>query len=325
LPLLLAAVPIAVFAVAFGASVAYFRITDGTVARSAGADQAPRPSGNAPGVATGGGRLLVALRTGDGVYGYLASVRVDGSELRSVTKPQTGDIKVAVAAPAVSPDGRLVAFHRAVAAPDRPVPPFVYIIGMDGSGLRRLTEGRETEIEPAWSPDGTKIAFAREVDGAFDLFVWSASGLTRLTDTAADELGPAWSPDGTRIAFARYDQGVDTGSADLWIASADGTAEMPILESNRDESTPAWSPDGKRIAYLQDGGVAIVNADGTAPRSLTEGGGLREGRPAWSPDGSRLAFTRDPGELFILTVRGSTLSKVPLDLPATDVAWELAG
>ena len=74
----------------------------------------------------------------------------------------------------------------------------------DGSGVARLTDSEATDADPAWSPDGRRIAFASDRDGGSNIYVMNAdgSGVARLTDSSAGDYGPAWSPDGRRIAFA---------------------------------------------------------------------------------------------------------------------------
>jgi TolB protein len=324
--LLLAGVPVAVFALVFGTSLAYFRLRD-----SDGSGDAPRAatsageSGELPTV-SGEGRLVLRLsaESDETAEGYLASVAVDGSDLHAITKPPPDGGLASDAAPAVSPDGETIAFQRATAGPSGPSEPRVYLVGLDGSGLHRLTRGPAVEINPAWSPDGTRIALARHVNGRFDLFVCApdGSGLTQLTHTsAADEDMPAWSPDGTQIAFARYEKGFENSNGDLWVANADGTRETLLLEGPHDHSSPSWSPDGRRIAVTQDGHLAVMDADGTALRTLTNPGKVKETRPSWSPDGSRLVFTRDPGLILLVDPDGSHLARFPVDRPAADAVW----
>jgi TolB protein len=80
------------------------------------------------------------------------------------------------------------------------------VLRADGSGLRRLTA---EEASPAWSPQGARIAFARETAGNADMYVMNADGTqtTRLTRDPLREYTPAWSPDGSRIAVVAYSKG----------------------------------------------------------------------------------------------------------------------
>ena len=81
----------------------------------------------------------------------------------------------------------------------------------DGSGPTRLTNNAAADVEPAWSPDGSRIAFASTRDGNFEIYVMNADGSnqTRLTNNAAADDQPAWSPDGTRIAFKSNRDGIE--------------------------------------------------------------------------------------------------------------------
>ena len=264
-----AAVPALAFVVAFGISLAHFTLDDDGGGKDA-AHAARPPAGG------GEGRLVVTYTPAvdDAGHGYLGSLRLDGSDLRNVIEPAGVGGAASTGSPSASPDGRS-AFQGAVAEAGKPGPPFLYIVPLDGSRPeRRVTDGSAPETDPAWSPDGDRIAFARQVGGSFDLFSVRTDGTDerRLTDTPrVDERWPAWSPDGTRIAFARYESGLERGSGDLWTADARGGHERMVLGDEHDYSGPAWSPDGRRIALLKDSLVAVMDAGGGVPRPLTEG------------------------------------------------------
>jgi Tol biopolymer transport system component len=314
----------AVFALSFAGSFLYFGLVD----RDGGGE--PDRAAERPRPAAERGRLVVTFsaNAADADRGFLASIALDGSDERSLVEPPGGRGQAGNAAPAVSPNGKMVAFQRAVAMPARPLPPFIYLVPLDASRPeRRLTRGHTAEVDPAWSPDGAYIAFAREVRGRFDLFTSAPDGsrLRRLTNTPDfDELGPAWSPDGEWIAFARYHHGVEGGSGDVWEMSANGGGEERLLGGRRDYSSPAWSPDGRRLALVQDGRVAVMRADGAAPHRITRESEGMEWRPSWSPNGTRIVFTRDPGTILVVDPDGSHLVEVPFDKPATGAVWGAA-
>ncbi len=146
------------------------------------------------------------------------------------------------------------------------------------------------ETEPAWSPDGTRIAFVSRRDGRSHIYVMRAdgTGARRLTDSADGDEGPTWSPDGRRIAFAR-------GGALYAVPSRGGPARRISHGVGGEALDPAWSPNGTLIAYdYRLSGYSIreiwvVGVDGRRARQVTR---LREvsTRPAWSPDGRRIAF-----------------------------------
>lgn len=80
----------------------------------------------------------------------------------------------------------------------------IYAVNVDGTVLTRLTEDPAEDAQPAWSPDGAKIAFASNRDGNFEIYVMSADGsdVERLTDDPGNDGFRAWSPDGATIAFS---------------------------------------------------------------------------------------------------------------------------
>ena len=291
--ILYAWLPAAAFVAAF-ALVAAVWGEEGDRGAPAGDSPAPAPAEEAP--LTGDGRIVLTLFTGgtESVEGYLASVAPDGSDVRAITERPGGAALASDVAPALSPDGATVAFQRAVPGEE----PRIYLVGLDGGGLRPLTGQGGAELDPAWSPDGSSIAFARSFRGSFDLFVCApdGSGLTALTATRpADEDFPSWSPDGTQLAFTRYVTGFESSGGDLWIMEPDGSGERLLLGGPDDDAEPSWSPDGTRIAFVRNGRVSVMDADGSGIVALTAGAIDPEFRPRWSPDGTRILFTRDRG------------------------------
>jgi Tol biopolymer transport system component len=156
----------------------------------------------------------------------------------------------------------------------------IYTMNSRGGDFRRLTKGRGMEAFPAWSPNGTRIAFDWQRGAAASgLYVMNTDGTGRRLIAPAQWGVPAWSPDGTKIAF--------TGSKDdrINVVNSDGTAERLLARG----SWPAWSPDGTKIAYTENTGdpswIYVMNADGTDQHRLARGY-----FPAWSPDGKTIAF-----------------------------------
>jgi Tol biopolymer transport system component len=172
----------------------------------------------------------------------------------------------------------------------------IYIVDIHGGGLRRLTEGRDRDIEPAWSPDGHQIAFVRDYrDGSGSgIYVANAdgSGLTNLIRHAGPYGYPTWSPDGSRIAFTAgvRDSPVDWTES-LYVMNADGSNLRRLTDpAMLVYSPPSWSPDGMRIVFngsitLERGGIFVVHADGSGLAYLSSGF-----VPSWSPDRTRIAF-----------------------------------
>jgi Tol biopolymer transport system component len=200
----------------------------------------------------------------------------------------------------------------------------IYAMSADGGKQERLTEvegdpsspqGLFFQIEPAWSPDGSRIAFASKRAGSFDVYVMNAdgTGTRRLTRASADEGHPTWSPDGERIAFSRGTSG------DLYVVRADGSGVRPLANGPADDAQPAWSPDGRSIAFVrrppgtQVRELWVMGSDGSEPRRLTRLEATSSS-PAWSPDGTRIAFSTNSGgkqfDIYFVVVAGKSLQQV---------------
>jgi TolB protein len=189
----------------------------------------------------------------------------------------------------------------------------LYAVRADGSGLRRLTRTPWSEATPAWSPDGSRLAYSSSplvghLCSGCPSTIWvanaaalnaSATEITHGGDGNFDS-APSWSPDGRRIAFvhATFD------SSEIDVINADGTARATLVKSG---GQPAWSPDGATIAYVGADGIDAVTPSGGNEHLLvpTSTDASREPQsPAWSPDGRLLAFTTEHG-LYVTNADGS--------------------
>ena len=190
--------------------------------------------------------------------------------------------------------------------PGRIVPASVYVVNADGSGSRTLTNRPLAfDAHPAWSPDGSRIAFESTVDGRRTIWVMQADGqgLRRLTDLTgvASETAPAWSPRSDRIAYASDKD----GNYEIYVVGADGAGARRLTDNPAADAVPSWSPDGTRIAFVSDrdgqAGIWVINADGTAPMRLVAGTADPGSKPAWASEGRQIIFAsdRDGGNLDI--------------------------
>ncbi len=169
------------------------------------------------------------------------------------------------------------------------------------------------DLEPAYSPGGTMIAFARDVtpdedELTTDIFVMQANGtgIKRLTTAASNNSNPEWTPDGSRIVFTG-----STGSGDIYSMKVDGTDVRRLTSNAATDSYASVSPDGKKIAFASDRtgefDIYTMNMDGSGLARITTHA-ESDSWPDWSPDGTKIAFTslRDGEyEIYVMNANGT--------------------
>jgi Tol biopolymer transport system component len=290
------AVALLITVVALGAVLVAFRAPHDPA-------RAGSSTSSVPPVSKGPARMVFELMNGDVRNLFIADL--DATNASRIT---TGDNDQAGA---LSPDGTEVVYSSGKG---------LVLINVDGSGQTQLTT--TYDLVPSWSPDGSRIAFARAgFDNAMSIIVMNADGsdVRRLTGPSTNDCGPpSWSPDGSQILFQRTD--ANTARTNVWEMNADGTNATMLIP---DASNPRWSPDGSRIAFVRGYNVWAVNADaaGTAPVQITDLGSRADaGGIVWSPDSTELAFSHAEA-VWIVAADGTGLSRTGLPRGASPTSW----
>lgn len=236
--------------------------------------------------------------------------------LNLATTSYASDEKIGVISsrPSVSPSGMEVVFS---ADFDGPGLNRLWIASLDGSKLRKISTASNSDIEPAWSPDGRQIAYASFNNNVFDIWIVQADENypVKLTANNANNNRPAWSPDGKRIVFVS-DKG---GANDIWIMNADGTGQTQITTSSSQENDPSFSPTGDKIVFSETinnaATLKVVNVDGSGLRPLTTPQAhVHDWNPHWGGGGivfssDRIAPSED-AKIWTIQPDGTGLRKV---------------
>jgi Tol biopolymer transport system component/serine/threonine protein kinase len=252
-------------------------------------------------------------------------------EKRRLTSPPahlTGD-----SCPALSPDGRTLAFTR---SPDAGVGD-LYVLSLSAElkplgEARRLTLGNRGFGKPAWTSDGREIVLGGTSGQLWRIAPSGSAEPQRLASLGEDVAEPAISPRGRRLAYVHgfYHENIWRIAAPSGHGSGNSKSPKPVgnatpfISSTRGDSSPQFSPDGKRIAFRSrrsgNDEIWISNAEASNAVQVTDFGGAALTTPRWSPDGGRIAFDSNAAgdfDVWVVSANGGKSQRMTTH-PAND-------
>ncbi|UCG15597.1 MAG: PD40 domain-containing protein [Phycisphaerales bacterium] len=195
--------------------------------------------------------------------------------------------------PNVDPTGERMVF----ASTRHTIRPDLYVKNVDGTAVTQLTADPSSDVQPAFSPDGRRVAFASDRAGNWDIWVVGVDGTqpTQITRGPEDEVHPSWSPDGKQVVFCSLPPG--SGQWEVWIADATAAATKSFIGYG---VFPEWCPTHSVIAFQrarQRGSrwfsiwtVELVQGEPRHPTEIASSSEHALINPSWSPDGQKLTY-----------------------------------
>ena len=260
-------------------------------------------------------KTKIAFKGGSGPKSEIYVADFDGHNAQAVTQDSS-----LVAAPCWVP-GHMALYYVSykLSHPD------IFYHDLTSGARRAFARYGGSNMSPAVSPDGGKVAMILSKDGWVDLYVSNADGseLKRLTRSKQDESSPCWSPDGRWICFAAKEREHRTLCK---IPAAGGAMQQIGTAGLPSPSEPDWSPDGKWIAftvqYRSGFAICVAAADGSKSYSLVEGED-----PSWSPNSRTLVYCRRSGGSYVLalldmpTKQHKDVSRIPGISSQSQPSW----
>jgi Tol biopolymer transport system component len=273
----------------------------------------PQPTATAPLPYSPDGRISFVRKSSDGSRRDLYVVNPNGSHQEQVTS----DI-VVEGANVWSPDGLRILIQASVNGVSTVVRINIGPDNRPSDAVQLTADVKADSVLPAWSPDGTQIAFQSKRDGGnYQVFSMDVNGNNkrRLSDGKDYSGQPAWSPDGKSVAYVGGGNGDQLSPRELYVVPATGGDPKKITSLDKALNRPEWSPDGKNILVLQDGGqgnrsfLMIDSSTGSARTVLDSGA---NSSPQLSPKGDGIAYyavsAKPPvgSDVFVIPVSGGT-------------------
>ena len=235
---------------------------------------------------------------------YLATS--DGRSVRRLTRSREANDR----APALSPDGKMIAWERELTSGGGDVSVVeIWTMKADGSDARAVVQNGSFNRSPSWSPDGS-IVYTSRVSGSDQIWrvVPGGGAPARLTTGGAADQFPRVSPDGARILF-QSNRSLDF---DIYVMNADGSDVQNLTNRGGDDRFPAWTPDGQRVVWTRFDDATLsfdlwsMPSAGGEPEVVIATG-FNETAPSVSPDGRQIVFQSDrepPARLYVAPIEG---------------------
>lgn len=185
-------------------------------------------------------------------------------------------------AAALSPDGRTLAID---------LQGSLWTLPAGGGAATRITDEYLDARQPAWAPDGKRLAFQGYSDGVWHIYVTNADGTGTRTVTSGpfDDREPSWSRDGAHIAFASD----RSGNYDVWDLDVASGSVRQLTNDPANDYAPAYSPVDASIAFVSERqdrrGIWSINATSGVETSIAPAAGALSA-PSWTPDGSKVIY-----------------------------------